>query len=56
MSLWTHAAAKNPQKAKEMKQMFIAEARRYQVFPMDASVAARIAPRPNIAAGRADMS
>ena len=29
------------------------EARKYQVFPMDASVAARIvAPRPNITAGR----
>ena len=46
-------AAKNPQKVKEMKQMFIAEAKKYQVFPMDASVAARIvAPRPNITAGR----
>jgi arylsulfatase len=46
-------AAKHPQKVKEMKQMFIAEARKYQVFPMDASVAARIvAPRPNITAGR----
>jgi len=48
-----NVAAKNPQKVKEMKQMFIAEARKYQVFPMDASVAARIvAPRPNITAGR----
>ena len=33
--------------------MFIAEAKKYQVFPLDASVAARIvAPRPNITAGR----
>jgi arylsulfatase len=49
-------AAKNPQKVKEMKQMFIAEARKYQVFPMDASVAARIvAPRPNITAGRSEF-
>jgi arylsulfatase len=39
-----------------MKQMFIAEARKYQVFPMDASVAARIvAPRPNITAGRSEF-
>ena len=44
-------AAKNPEKVKEMKQKFIAEAKKYQVFPMDASVGARvIAPRPNITA------
>jgi hypothetical protein len=36
--------------------MFIAEAKKYQVFPMDASVAARvIAPRPNITAGRKEF-
>jgi arylsulfatase len=36
--------------------MFMAEARKYQVFPMDASVAARIvAPRPNITAGRTEF-
>jgi arylsulfatase len=46
-------ADKNPDKVKAMKQMFIAEAKKYQVFPMDASVGARIvAPRPNITAGR----
>jgi arylsulfatase A-like enzyme len=46
-------AAKYPEKVKAMKQEFIAEAKKYQVFPMDASVAARIvAPRPNITAGR----
>jgi len=49
-------AAKNPQKVREMKQKFIAEAKKYQVFPMDASVAARvIAPRPNITAGRSEF-
>ena len=49
-------AAKNPQKVKEMKQVFIAEAKKYQVFPLDASVAARIiAPRPNITAGRTEF-
>jgi arylsulfatase len=48
--------AKFPAKVKEMKKMFIAEARKYQVFPMDASVAARIvAPRPNITAGRTEF-
>jgi arylsulfatase len=36
--------------------MFIAEAKKYQVFPMDASVAGRIvAPRPNITAGRTEF-
>jgi arylsulfatase len=46
----------NPDKVKEMKAMFIEEAKKYQVFPMDASVAARlVAPRPNITAGRTEF-
>ena len=49
-------ADKFPDKVKELKEMFIAEARKYQVFPLDASVAARIvAPRPNITAGRTEF-
>jgi arylsulfatase len=49
-------ADKNPDKLKEMKAMFIAEAKKFQVFPLDASVAARIvAPRPNITAGRSEF-
>jgi arylsulfatase len=49
-------AAKYPQKVKELKAKFIAEAKKYQVFPMDASVAARVvAPRPNITAGRTEF-
>jgi arylsulfatase len=49
-------AAKYPEKLKELKDKFIAEAKKYQVFPMDASVAARIvAPRPNITAGRTEF-
>jgi arylsulfatase A-like enzyme len=45
-----------PEKVKELKKMFIAEAHKYQVFPMDASVAARIiADRPNITAGRSEF-
>src|SRR5207344_2293809 len=51
-----NVAAKYPQKVKELKQMFVAEAKKYQVFPLDASVAARIiAPRPNITAGRKEF-
>jgi len=49
-------ADKYPDKVQELKQMFIEEAKRYQVFPMDASVAARlVAPRPNITAGRTEF-
>ncbi|HXJ80007.1 MAG TPA: arylsulfatase [Candidatus Methylomirabilis sp.] len=49
-------AAKYPQKVKAMRAKFVAEAKKYQVFPLDASVAARIvAPRPNITAGRTEF-
>jgi hypothetical protein len=53
---WTQAddvAAKNPAKVKEMDKIFWAEAKKYQVLPLDASIAARLAtPRPSITAGR----
>lgn len=49
-------AAKNPQKVKELRAKFLAEAKKHQVLPLDASVAARIvAPRPNITAGRSEF-
>jgi arylsulfatase len=49
-------SARNPDKVKNMRQMFAAEAKKYQVFPLDASSAARmIAPRPNITAGRSEF-
>ncbi len=49
-------AAANPQKVKEMRAEFLGEAKKYQVLPMDASVAGRIvAPRPNITAGRSEF-
>jgi arylsulfatase A-like enzyme len=49
-------AAKYPEKVAQMRKEFVAEAKKYQVFPMDASVAARIvAPRPNITAGRTEF-
>jgi arylsulfatase A-like enzyme len=49
-------ADKYPEKVKEMKKLFIDEAKKYEVFPLDASVAARIvAPRPNITAGRTEF-
>ncbi|MGL4542124.1 MAG: hypothetical protein ACRCUI_06410, partial [Polymorphobacter sp.] len=46
-------AKANPEKVAEMRRKFEEEIKKYQVLPMDASVAARIvAPRPNITAGR----
>ncbi len=49
-------AAEHPDKVGEMKKLFIAEAEKYEVFPMDASVASRlVAPRPNITAGRTEF-
>lgn len=56
---WTqteNVVAKNPRKLDELKQIFLQEARKYQVLPLDASVATRlVAPRPNITAGRAEF-
>jgi arylsulfatase len=49
-------AAKNQDKVKQMREQFVEQAKKYQVFPLDASVAARIvAPRPNITAGRKEF-
>ncbi len=49
----TDVAAAHPDMVQKLKETFIREATKYQVFPLDASVATRlIAPRPNITAGR----
>jgi arylsulfatase len=49
-------ADKHPDKVKELKKKFIAEAKKHNVFPMDASVASRlIASRPSIVAGRREF-
>jgi len=56
---WTQSndlAASNPAKVAELKALFLAEAKKYQVLPLDASVAARLVmPRPNITAGRSEF-
>ena len=56
---WTQSddvAAKYPGKLAEMKDIFAREARKYQVLPLDASVATRLVmPRPNITAGRSEF-
>lgn len=46
-------AAQMPEKLNEMKQIFIREATKYNVFPLDNSVVKRLlAPRPGLDAGR----
>jgi arylsulfatase len=53
---WTQCndiAAANPEKVEELKAMFVDEAKKYDVLPLDASVATRLVqPRPNITEGR----
>ncbi len=53
---WTqfdNVADKYPEKVKEMDALFWTEAAKYQVLPLDSSVATRIvAPRPSLSAGR----
>jgi arylsulfatase len=57
---WTQnndVAGQHPDKVKELAALFLAEAKKYNVLPLDASVASRIvAPRPNITAGRTEFS
>ena len=49
-------AANYPDKVKDLKKMFIEQANKYQVFPMNAAPAAvMVAPRPNITAGRTEF-
>jgi hypothetical protein len=53
---WTQSedlATQHPKKLKELQELFWKEAEKYQVLPLDATVATRlIAPRPSITAGR----
>src|SRR5262249_58753959 len=57
---WTqfdNVAAKYPDKLKELERLFWVEAAKYQVLPLDASVATRLVqPRPNLAAGRSEFT
>lgn len=49
-------AATNPAKLKELQAVFVAEANKYQVFPLDNSVLPRIiTPRPSGTAGRTEF-
>jgi arylsulfatase len=49
-------AATNKTKLEELKGLFVQEAKKYQVLPLDASCATRlVSPRPNITAGRKEF-
>jgi arylsulfatase len=50
-------SAKYPDKLKELQELFLVEAQKYQVFPLDNSILARIlAPRPSAVAGRTEFT
>ena len=52
-SQYNDLAAKNPDKLKELQALFMTEAGKYQVFPLDNSVLPRLlAKRPSATAGR----
>ena len=57
---WTqydNVATKYPDKVKEMDNLFWIEAAKYQVEPLDATVATRlVSPRPSLAAGHTEFS
>jgi arylsulfatase len=57
---WTqfeNVAAKYPAKLKELEKLFWVEAAKYQVLPLDATVATRlVTPRPSLAAGRSEFT
>jgi arylsulfatase len=50
-------AAKNPDKLRELQELFLVEGTKYQVFPLDNSILARIlTPRPSATAGRSTFT
>ena len=57
---WTQnndLAASNPPKLREMQELFMVEAAKYQVFPLDNSLSIRmVTPRPSVTAGRTEFT
>jgi arylsulfatase len=53
---WTQdndLAASNPDKLRQLQELFMVEAAKYQVFPLDNTLATRlVTPRPSVTAGR----
>ena len=53
----TTSPPSNPEKLKELQDLFWVEAAKYQVLPLDASALTRfVAPRPSIVAGRTEFT
>jgi len=56
-SEYNDLAAKNPDKLRELKELFMMEATKYNVFPLDNSALARmLAARPSATAGRTEFT
>ena len=54
---YENVASKFPEKLKQMQDLFWVEAKKYQVLPLDSSLATRLAtPRPNLSAGRSEFT
>jgi arylsulfatase len=57
---WTQyhdVSREHPEKLKEMQKLFMEEARKYQVLPLDNSLAMRmVTPRPSVTAGRTEFT
>jgi hypothetical protein len=50
-------AAQHPDKLKELQKLFMAEAEKYQVLPLDNAILSRLlAPRPSATAGRTEFT
>jgi arylsulfatase len=50
-------SAKYPDKLRELQELFLVEAQKYQVFPLDNSILSRLlTPRPSATAGRTEFS
>ena len=53
----TDLASQQPQKLKELQALFMEEAKKYQVLPIDDSYVSRLlTPRPNLTAGRTEFA
>jgi hypothetical protein len=53
---YTDVAAQHPKKVQEMRDLMFAEFAKYQVLPLDASVATRmVTPRPSVSGGRKEF-
>ncbi len=56
-SQYNDLASQNPEKLKELQALFLTEAKKYQVLPLNNEILQRlIAPRPNGTQGRTDFT